>query len=377
MGKRKRRANKGTKIRVDLRRNRSRPGRVSDWTRRARDAEGHELDAERSEHIAAKGALSRRRTIVLHDDSEDAARVFREGTAVAMRGLYVDVDDGERVWPCTVRRMLRTRLTEERHPVTVGDRVRFTIGPPTEGGEREGVVEAVAPRTGLLRRRAGRRIHTIVANVDQAVIVTSARQPAPKSHLIDRYIVAALAGGITPVVCMNKMDLATDGAVSAMLDVYARLGYVVLATSVLEDRGINELRETLKGNVSVLAGQSGVGKSSLANALQPGLRLRVADISAQVQKGRHTTATSIMLRLDFGGYLVDTPGVRSFDISTVARNELEACFVEFVEHVRNCRFPNCSHRHEEDCAVKQAVESGEIHRGRYESYVRLFEEAGA
>jgi ribosome biogenesis GTPase len=286
-----------------------------------------------------------------------------------MRGLFADVDDGKRVWPCTVRRVLRTRLTEERHPVTVGDRVQFRAGSDTEG-----VIEAVEPRRGQLRRRVGRRVHTIVANVDQAIIVSSADLPLPKPHLIDRYIVASHAGEITPVVCMNKLDLDDDGAARDLLDRYAKLGYTTLATSAVTGDGVTALCEQLKNKASVIAGQSGVGKSSLLNRIQPDLQLKTGDIIEQTSKGRHTTSTATLLRLEVGGYVVDTPGVRSFDLSTVERSEFEAYFVEFVDHVPDCKFPDCTHRHEAECAVIQAVERGEIHPDRYESYVRLFEE---
>ncbi|MHC4696314.1 MAG: ribosome small subunit-dependent GTPase A [Planctomycetota bacterium] len=373
---RKRRGGKGRKVRVDLRRNRAKPRRVSDWTRQAREADGHEFDSRQSESIVAKGDLSRRRTIVVRDDQDAPGADLHRGTVIAMRGLYADVDDGQRILPCTVRRMLRTRLIEERHPVTVGDRVHFQAEAQAEGVEQEGVIEAVEQRRGQLRRRTGRRTHTIVANVDQAIVVSSASEPPPKAHLIDRYVVALHAGDIVPVICMNKADLDRDKSAAALLERYARLGYGTLLTSVVTGEEIDALRNVLKDKVSVVAGQSGVGKSSLLNAVQPGLRLRTGDIIEQLQKGRHTTSNATMLRLKIGGYVVDTPGVRSFDISMVPRNEFEAYFVEFLDHVSNCKFPDCTHIHEDDCAIIQAVEGGDIHADRYESYVRLFEDSG-
>lgn len=347
--------------------------------------------------MTAKGELSRRRTVVVPDGDEVPRDALQRGTVIAMRGLYAEVDDGKKIWRCTVRRVLRTRLIEERHPVTVGDHVQFLIESEGEGVAEEGVIEAVDPRSGELRRRAGRRVHTIVANVDQAIIVSSAGQPPPKPHLIDRYIVAALAGEITPVICMNKADLdrapgqAADGDVAEsaqvegsglplareVLERYTRLGYRTLHTSALTGEGIDDLRDVLKGKASVIAGQSGVGKSSLLNSVQPGLQLKIGDIIEQIAKGRHTTSTASLLRLDVGGYVVDTPGVRSFDVSTVGRHELEALFEEFIDHVPNCKFPDCTHTHEDDCAVRQAVERGDIHPERYESYVRIFEEPPA
>jgi ribosome biogenesis GTPase len=370
----KRHKKAGKKTRASFRRNRSARQRRTDWTQAAKDAEDHEVDADRGESVVAKGALSRKRTITVPDAEAPLAEGLCRGTVVSMRGLFADVDDGDRVWPCTVRRVLRTQLIEERHPVTVGDRVRFRIERETEGVAKEGVIEAVEPRTGLLRRRAGRRVHTIVANVDQAVIVSSSDLPSPKPHLIDRYIVASHVGEITPVICMNKIDLDSDGSTHMLLDRYQKLGYTALLTSAVTGDGIEALAELLANKASVLAGQSGVGKSSLLNRIQPGLQLKTGDINEQTSKGRHTTSTATLLRLDIGGYVVDTPGIRSFDLSTVERSEFEALFVEFVDLVPNCKFPDCTHRHEAGCAIKSAVENGEIHPERYESYVRMFEE---
>ena len=370
----KRKGKSGKKIRVSFRRNRSKRVRETDWTRRARDEEDQVLDTHRSESLSGKGSLSRRRTVIVSDKDTGAQSDLPIGIVVAMRGLYADVDDGERIRACTVRRVLKTRLIRERHPVTVGDRVRFRINPDTEGVVSEGVIEAVEPRTGHLRRYVGRRIQTIVANVDQAIIVCSAAEPAPKPHLIDRYIVASHAGDIIPIICMNKSDLETDGTIEELLIRYRALGYTAVCTSVVTGAGLDELRDILRDQASVIAGQSGVGKSSLLNVIQPNLKLQIGDIVAQTQKGRHTTTTAVLIRLEIGGYVVDTPGVKSFDLSVIDRNEYEAYFVEFVDRVKNCKFADCTHTHEHECAIKQAVEDGEIHADRYESYVRMYEE---
>ena len=365
---------KGKKVRVAFRRNRQQPGRTKDWTSKAKEAEEYDLDAPAEERIAAKGALSRQRTIIVNDEGNELTVDLRAGVVVAMRGLFADVDDGARVRPCTVRRILRTRQIEERHPVTVGDRVYFQPTKEAEGVVQEGVIERVEKRRGQLRRRVRNRIHTIAANIDQAIIVSSAAEPEPKPHLIDRYIVASLAGEITPVICMNKMDLDDGGQALEILRRYNALGYRTLITSAITGEGTEALSEVLKGKSSVIAGQSGVGKSSLLNRIQPELNLKIGDIVEQTQKGRHTTSTASLIRLDIGAYVVDTPGIKSLDVSTVERNEIEMYFAEFAPHIPNCKFPDCTHTHEEGCAVKAAVEAGEIHPERYESYVRMFEE---
>lgn len=369
-----RKGKSGKKVRVSLRRNRAKRPRETDWTQRERSGKDEVLDVRSSESVAGKGDVSRRRTVIDPGDETAEQMKLPTGTVVAMRGLFAEVDDGERIRTCTIRRILRTRLIKERHPVTVGDRVRFSAPKETEGVVNEGVIEAVEPRSGQLRRMVNRRIQVIVANVDQAIIVSSAREPALKPHLIDRYIVASHAGDIKPIICINKCDLADAGEPSSVAQRYRDLGYVAICASVITGQGIDEIRTVLRDKASVIAGQSGVGKSSLLNAIQSGLKLRVGDIVTQTQKGRHTTTTALLHRLDFGGYVIDTPGVKSFDLSTVDRDDFEAYFVEFVDRVRGCKFPDCTHTHEIKCAIKQAVEDGDIHPERYESYARMYKE---
>lgn len=361
----------GKLVRVAFRRNRQKPAREKDWTRQTQQDEEATADAPLIESVVAKGALSRKRTIV---EGEDHADGLASGVVVAMRGLIAEVDDGTRVWPCTVRRILRTRQIAERHPVTVGDRVQFSIEADAGGVQNEGVIQTVEPRRGALTRVVRMRRHTVVANVDQAIVVASAGVPAFKPHLVDRYIVAALAGGIEPVICLNKIDLDREGEARAAVALYANLGYRTLQTSAQRGDGIEELRATLTAKCSAVAGQSGVGKSSLLNAVDPRLNLRVGEVNVETAKGRHVTTTATLIKLECGGYVVDTPGVKSFDLSAVPLGEIEMHFVEFAEFIPRCKFPDCTHRHEIACAVKAAVEDGDISSGRYESYCRMFEE---
>ena len=363
---------KGKKVRVPFRRNRSPRRRRKDWTQQSRDSEDQNVDSVRGEQVVPRGDLSRQRTVIVHDVPTGDA--LRSGTVVAVRGLFADVDDGQHIWSCTIRRILRTRSIDERNSLTVGDHVRFSMGTGRKGVAEEGAIESVEPRRGQLSRRAGRRTQIIVANVDQVIIVSSAARPDPKPHLIDRYIVSALAGAITPVICMNKIDLDTEDFAAGLLERYEKLGYSTLGTSAETGQGVDTLRDMLKGKESVIAGQSGVGKSSLLNAVQPGLELRTGDVIHKYDKGRHTTTTATLIRLDIGGYVVDTPGIRALDLSIVPRGELEAHFVDLARFVPDCKFPDCTHIHEANCAVKDAVERGDIHPERYDSYVRLFTE---
>ena len=366
------------RVRVEFRRNRARPARDRSWTRQYQEHEFAEDGSAQMEHVVAKGELSRKRTVCSTEDVSG----LPQGRVTAMRGLIAEVDIGEAVWPCAVRRVLRTRLIRERHAVTVGDRVRVcpadrrgaAHAPAREQGvEIAGVIEWVGPRKGCLTRRYANRTHIIAANVDQAVVVSSAAQPYCKPQLIDRYIVSAHAGDVTPIICFNKIDLDEENQIPDIRRRYDDLGYETLVTSALTGQGVDGLGQVLRGKSSVIVGQSGVGKSSLLNVIQPDLRLRVRAVSTESEKGTHTTSTAELLRLDLGGYVVDTPGIKTFEPADVGQHELEMYFVDIAGFVADCKFPDCTHRHETDCAVKQAVEDGRIHRERYESYVRLFE----
>ena len=368
---------RGKKIRVDFRRNLNKTVRdKSAWTRGFREQDIKHEDAHQAERVRGKGALSRKRTIIVGD--ADASRQC-VGTVVAMRGLVAEVDDGARLWACTVRRVLRSRLIDARHPVAVGDRVRFS--PVEVAGEEsrmtsesralpEGVIEDVAERTSILTRHYDRRDQVIAANVDTAVITMAADQPTLRPHLIDRYIVAIHHGDMRPVVCINKADLDADGAAAAVVERYTAIGYTAVLTSLVETRGLDALRDAIQDETSVFFGPSGVGKSSLLNALHPELALKVGPLS-DMQRGRHTTTTARLLRWPFGGYVVDTPGIRQFELSQIPSEELEAYFMEFVDLIPDCRFPDCTHTQEVGCAILVAVEDGRIHPARHESYCRM------
>lgn len=368
------RKRKSAKQRVHFRRNRLKPARQKQWD----VSEGEDAaveDAATTESVRAKGDLSRKRTIVdrAGRDRTDAGRLAG-GKVIAVRGQFVEVDDGERIWPCAVRRVLRTRLIAERSPVACGDDVDFSIIADSEGQLNEGVIEHVHPRRTVLNRSDGRRAHTIAANVDQVLIISSIREPMIKPHLIDRYLVAAHAGDLNAVICVNKIDLDEDDEVQEVVDRYTCLGYTALGVSALTGEGIDALRSVMRDKVTLLAGQSGVGKSSLLNAMQPGLNLKTGHVSTTSDKGRHITTTAIWLKLDMGGAAIDTPGIRALDVAMVPLNELEMHFVEFVDRLAHCKYPNCVHIHEDGCAVIAAVENGEIDPSRYESYMELFME---
>ncbi len=262
--------------------------------------------------------------------------------------------------------------------IVPGDRVLITPQPAGRG-----VIEALIPSTTRFSRKvAGRRQdeQVIAANLDQVVIVLAAAEPPFKETTLDRYLAAAEHCRLDAVVCINKVDLAPDVDADSAHDlpgraeVYTRIGYPVIMTSATTGSGIGPLRQALEGRVSALVGPSGVGKSSLICAVSPGVSLDTGEISASTGKGRHTTTCSRLIKLDNGGYVADTPGMREFGFHQISRDELAWCFREFRPHAQSCRFADCRHVKEPGCGVRKAVEQGQVSRSRYEHYVRLMGE---
>jgi ribosome biogenesis GTPase len=224
----------------------------------------------------------------------------------------------------------------------------------------------------VLTRASRRREQVLVANVDQVAIVISLVQPTLKPHLIDRYLAAAEKGGLKPVLLLNKVDLADPAELQPLVGAYAQLGVSVLLTSTRTGVGIGRLREQLRGRSTVFSGQSGVGKSSLLNAVQPGLGLSVKTVSEVNNKGRHTTTYAQLLKLESGGWVVDTPGVRQLQLWDVIPEEVEGYFRDFRPYVALCEFPDCTHTHESGCSVKTAVARNQLSSRRYHSYLGMF-----
>jgi ribosome biogenesis GTPase len=371
-------ADKNRKIRADLRKNRAPRTRKPDYTR---DFETEKFDEDRvprQERISGKGELTRRRTVVgVEAESGDAGLAVqrdvdlaacRMGRVLAVHGLtsIVQADDGSQ-YRCATRRILKTLSTDQRHVVAAGDFVYFL---PSPGGE--GLIERVEPRRNVISRDSRGRQHIIVVNVDQVLIVGSAAQPYLKPNLIDRFLVTAEKVGVRPIVCINKIDLVDPASLVPVAGVYAQMGYEVHLVSAATGVGIDRLRRRLVGKASVVAGQSGVGKSSILNAADASLGLRVSQVSEQTEKGKHTTTTATLIPLSAGGYVVDTPGIRQFQLWDVIPAEVAGYYRDIRPYVSLCRFPSCTHTHEADCAVKDAVADGQIDARRYESYCHLF-----
>lgn len=369
---------KKSKIRTDFRKGHQSRTRNADLTRDYNRDEFVEDDALHSERVSGKGDLTRKRTVVGDHAGRESAgfdvtpQVSAEmisGRVLSVHGLMsqVQTDSGE-VVRCVTRRVLKNLSTDQRHVVAAGDVVYFR---PYAGSD--GLIERIEPRKSSLCRTSKGRQHVIVANVDQVLIVTSAAEPSLKPNLIDRMLVEAERTGVRAVVCINKVDLIDPADLQPLAGVYGQMGYEVLLVSAKENWGIARLQKLVAGKQTVVAGQSGVGKSSILNAIETGLALRVGRVSDENQKGRHTTTTAKLIPLAAGGYVVDTPGIRSFELWDVIPAEVIGYYRDLRPYVCLCRYPDCTHLHETDCAVKDAVADGRLDVRRYESYCYLFE----
>ena len=298
---------------------------------------------------------------------------YLEGTVVSSTGSWYEVMSGERVIPSKVRGKFRLSGEGVTNPVAVGDVVTIRLAP-----DDTGLITEIHPRKNRLSRRAaGRKVgqeHVIAANVDKAWLIQSVRLPKINPGLVDRFLVIAGSFEIPAGIVFNKIDLMQEAdrdAVEYLRDLYTSIGYEVLPMSAITGEGVYEFRKALIGQTSVLSGPSGVGKSTLLNAIEPGLNLKTGEVSEKTQKGRHTTTSVTLHPLTGGGFVIDTPGIREFGIVDLEPDELDYYFVEFRPYLSECHYPNCSHDHEPGCAVAAAVEEGKINEERYYSYLNI------
>ena len=293
-------------------------------------------------------------------------------TVVRATGSWYDVlHDGETV-RCRIRGRLRLKGVRSTNPVVVGDEVACEAD---EGGDY--VIADILPRRNYVIRRASnlsKESHIIAANVDQALLMASLRSPETPTEFVDRFLVTCEAYKVPVTILLSKLDLQDAEAVAEFRAVSEGAGYRVLEVSVREGRGVEEVRELLAGRTTLVSGNSGVGKSTLIQAIDPSLDIRTGEISESHHKGRHTTTFSTMYPLAGGGAVIDTPGIKGFGLIDIDEAELWHYFPEMMRVAPACRFYNCTHTHEPGCAVTEAVKAGEIAWPRYESYLKIRDE---
>ncbi|WP_026893905.1 ribosome small subunit-dependent GTPase A [Clostridiisalibacter paucivorans] len=283
-----------------------------------------------------------------------------EGIIVKGIGGFYYVKVNNDVYECRARGLFRKKSVKP----LVGDKVKIEV---TDEDKKIGyVMELFDRETELIRPP--------VANVNQAVIVFSIKQPDPNLWLLDRFLILAESQDLDIYICINKIDLASVEELEKINTIYSNAGYKVINTTVKKGLGIDELKSVLKDKITVFAGPSGVGKSTLLNNIQKGLNLKVGDISKKTNRGKHTTRWAELLELDMGGWVVDTAGFSSLDLSFIQEEDLELYFKEIYEKSHLCRFNGCKHYKEPDCAIKNSLEDGEISKTRYDSYINFLQE---
>lgn len=273
-------------------------------------------------------------------------------------GLYY-VSTNERIIECKARGLFR----KEKIKPLVGDNVLIDLNDIDDMGY---IME--------IKKRETELIRPPVANVNQSIIVFALKDPNPNLWLLDRFLLLSEKEKLKAVIVFNKTDLISEEKLQSIYEVYRNTGYKIIKTSTKSMSGINELKQILKNRISVFAGPSGVGKSSLLNAIEPNLELKIGDISDKTKRGKHTTRSSSLLELSFGGFVVDTPGFSSLDLNFINEDELEIFFPEIYENSMECKFNDCKHNKEPGCNVKKKLEEGNISKERYENYLSFLEE---
>lgn len=361
------------------------------------DAEEHYLKEDRKEgKMKRKMAIAKDRSKYKKTDQEKylksvesdkeaklGKQEWLEGRILSILPQGIMVDWQGELISCVLKGLLKKEKTHAKNLVAVGDFVLFE-----KTSRNEGIIAHVKPRTSILSRAdnlSRRKEQLIAVNIDQVIITVSVVNPPLKSFIIDRYIIATHKGGMEPLIVINKIDLLDkeDGSDPIILEAekeyyqeaisaYATAGIPLISVSTVDSKGIEELKLAMKDKASVFSGPSGVGKSSLINAVT-GLDLRIGDVVEKTKKGSHTTTTTTLIPLEFGGWCIDTPGIKSFGVWNLDREEIGGYFAEIHELGLDCKFADCSHDHEENCAVQRALENGGLSPLRYDSYIALMQ----
>lgn len=379
MGKRE----KSKKIRTPLKKRHQSRRRSGNLTREFQQHGFEDESPQQQERVSGKGDLTRHRTVVgvvadvddtglqVHLNVDDADTIA--GRVLRVHGLESIVlgEDGVE-YRCAVRGLLKNLDTGQRNVVATGDRVTIRPEPVADSSDtQQGVIVRIEPRYGVISRASRGQQHVIVTNVDQIVIIASLAEPALKPNLIDRFLITAERVGCNSIVCLNKTDLVEPAELQTLAGIYGQLGYQTLFSSTTSGQGIEQLRAMLRYKQTVVVGQSGVGKSSLLNSIDPTLKLATADVSTDNQKGKHTTTGASLIPINSGGFVVDTPGIRQFQLWDVIAEEVAGFYREIRPFINKCKYPDCTHIHEVKCGVKHAVADGLIDLRRYDSYCQV------
>lgn len=297
---------------------------------------------------------------------------MKTGTIIQSTGASQIVDSDGKIYACTIRGKLRLEGFKSTSPVAVGDIVDFELI-----NESKGIITKIHERKNCIIRKStnlSKASHVIAANIDQAIFIFTLRNPVTTTVFLDRFLVAAESYSIPTIIIFNKIDIYREeefNEIAAIMATYDEIGYKIIETSLTKKHNIDAVKEILKDKVSLISGHSGVGKTSLINTIVPDYKLKIADISDSHHSGRHTTTFAQMLPLPFGGFIIDTPGIRGFGIIDIKKEEIYHFFPEFFKISKDCKYYNCTHINEPGCAVKYAVEEGEIAWSRYRSYLNI------
>jgi ribosome biogenesis GTPase len=298
---------------------------------------------------------------------------MKTGKVIQSTGANHFIDCNGEVFSCSIKGKLRLKGYRSTNPVAVGDIVDFEWS-----DEKLGIIVKIHERRNCIMRKSinlSKETHIIASNIDQAVFLFTTRNPETTTVFLDRFLAAAESYSIPTIIIFNKTDIYRPEEfdhIAEIMATYDQIGYKIITASVEKSKNLDLIASVLKDKTSVIAGHSGVGKTSLINALAPGLNLKTSIISESHQSGKHTTTFARMLQLPFGGYIIDTPGIRGFGLVKLKKEEIYHYFPEIFEASHNCRYQNCTHINEPGCAVKADVEEGNIALSRYKSYLNIF-----
>ena len=304
--------------------------------------------------------------------------MLKKGVVYCSTGSHYRVKSEGKFYDCRIKGKFRIQGIKSTNPIAVGDKVLFKIEP--HKGKGFGLINEIEPRQNYIVRKSvnlSKQIHIIASNIDQVFLMITLKTPSTSPAFIDRFLVTAKAYEITAVLIFNKIDIYSSSEMKEMRSLkstYEQIGYTCYEVVANDVNTLGAIKEKMIQKVSMFSGHSGVGKSTLVNTLSPDLDLKTGDVSLKHDQGQHTTTYAEMFDLDTGGKIIDTPGIKGFGVVNIEREELSRYFIEFYLLIEDCKFNNCMHKNEPQCAVKTALENGEIAKSRYKSYLQLLEE---